>query len=169
MKPKPKNPFKNKNKSDMPVDQTRERLKSILGVGISQEFVEWYRQDVGSKGFTTPFMKYQGPGNATNIGEPANEADRFALKHDLQYAHASFKLHKGMITQEQFQNRIKKIDEEFLKNNAMNVTSSMNPGEQIASTIGTVGIGIKYAAERVIGQQYPSTDPHISFFIYCLI
>lgn len=163
MKPKPKNPFKNKNKSDKPVDQTRERLKSILGVGISQEFVEWYRQDVGSKGFTTPFMKYQGPGNATNIGEPANEADRFALKHDLQYAHASYKLHKGMITQEQFQNRIKKIDEEFLKNNAMNVTSSMNPGEQIASTIGTVGIGIKYAAERVIGQQYPSTDPTTTY------
>lgn len=163
MRPKPKNPFKNKNKSDMPVDQTKERLKSILGTGISQEFVEWYRQDVGSKGFTTPFMKYQGPGNATNIGEPANEADRFALKHDLQYAHASFKLHKGMITQEQFQNRIKKIDEEFLKNNAMNVTSSMNPGEQIASTIGTVGIGIKYAAERVIGQQYPSTDPTTTY------
>ena len=72
MKVKKKHPQK-----DLPRDETRDRLRKILGTGISQEFLEWYRQDTKPGGFTTPFMKYQGPGNPTNIGEPVNVADIF--------------------------------------------------------------------------------------------
>jgi hypothetical protein len=153
-----KNRFK-----DLPIDQERERLKKILGHGVSQGFVEWYRQDNKPGGFTTPFLKYQGPGNPTNIGDPVNEADSFAEKHDLQYAYASYRYSKGLITKEHYEQKIKKIDEHFLANNATNITSSMNPGEQIASAIGTVGIGIKYIGERVIGQQYPDVDTSKAF------
>ncbi len=148
---------------DLPIDQERERLKGILGHGVSQEFVEWYRQDTKPGGFTTPFLRYQGPGNPTNIGEPVNEADKFAEKHDLQYAYASYKYQKGHITKDHYEKKITKIDEHFMANNAMNITGSMNPGEQLSSVIGTVGIGLKYAAETVIGQQYPDTDKSKAF------
>jgi Capsid protein VP4 len=148
---------------DLPIDQERERLKGILGHGVSQEFVEWYRQDTKPGGFTTPFLRYQGPGNPTNIGEPVNEADKFAEKHDLQYAYASYKYQKGHITKDHYEKKITKIDEHFMANNAMNITGSMNPGEQLSSVIGTVGIGLKYAAETVIGQQYPDTDKNKAF------
>lgn len=162
MKVKPSS-FPNKKKQDLPVDQTKERLQRILGTRVSHEFTEWYRQDNKPGGFTTPGLKYQGPGNPTNIGDPVNYADSLAEKHDLQYAHASYKFNKNKITKEEFEKRITKIDQEFLKNNALNVTSSINPLEQGSSIIGTVGIGIKYAAESVIGQQYPSTDRTTTF------
>lgn len=145
-------------KKDLPPDVTRDRLQKILGRNVHPEFLEWYRQDNKPGGFTTPGLKYQGPGNPTNIGDPVNYADSLAEKHDLQYAHASFKFHKGFITKEQFEKRITKIDEEFMSNNATNITGSMNPLEQISSVIGTAGIGVKYLAESVLGQQYPSTD-----------
>lgn len=155
--------FPNKNKKDLPVDVTKQRLERILGTRVSQEFLEWYRQDNKPGGFTTPGLKYQGPGNPTNIGDPVNYADSLAEKHDLQYAHASYKYSKNKITKEQFEKRITRIDEEFMRNNAANVTSSMNPLEQVSSIIGTVGIGAKYVAEAVVGQQYPSTDPTTTF------
>lgn len=155
--------FPNQNKKDLPVDITRERLERILGTKVSKEFLEWYRQDNRPGGFTTPGLKYQGPGNPTNIGDPVNYADSLAEKHDLQYAHASYRYSKNKITKEQFEKRITKIDEEFLRNNALNVTASFNPLEQVSSIIGTVGIGAKYVAEAVIGQQYPSTDPTTTF------
>lgn len=160
VKKPPIDPYK---KKDLPIDHTRERLKQILGTGVSKEFVEWYRQDHKGSGFTTPGLKYQGPGNPTNIGDPVNVADSFAEKHDLQYAHASYKFKTGKINQQQYENRIKKIDEEFLKNNAHNITASMNPLEQVSSLIGTVGIGVKYGAERAFGQQYPSTNPEEAY------
>ncbi|QRK03673.1 capsid protein 1 [Duck-associated ambidensovirus 2] len=162
MKIKPSS-FPNKNKQDLPVDITKERLERILGTRVSPEFVEWYRQDTKPGGFTTPGLKYQGPGNPTNIGEPVNYADTLAEKHDLQYAHASYKFSKNKVTKEEFEKRITKIDQEFLKNNAFNITSSINPLEQVSSIIGTAGIGIKYAAESVVGQKYPSTNPTTTF------
>lgn len=156
-------PFKNKSKQDLPVDETRIRLQKILNSKVSKEFLEWYRQDYQPGGFTTPGLKYQGPGNPTNIGKPVNDADALAEKHDLQYAFASYKYSKGKITEDEFKRRITKIDEEFLKNNAVNVTSSFNPLEQVSSLVGTVGIGLKYGAESIIGQQYPSTEQNKTF------
>ena len=157
------NPFRNKSKQDLPVDETRERLQQILNTKVSKEFVEWYRQDTQPGGFTTPGLKYQGPGNPTNIGKPVNEADALAEKHDLQYSLAAFKYARGKITEEQYKSRVSKIDEEFLKNNALNITSSFNPLEQASSLVGTIGIGLKYGAESVVGQQYPSVEKNNAF------
>lgn len=160
MKAKPaNNPFKNQGKKDLPPDLDRARIREILGHGVATEFAEWYRQDWKPGGYTTPGMKYQGPGNSTNIGDPVNDADKLAQKHDLQYAHAAFRYAKNKITREEYEKKIKNIDGEFVKNNLYNITSSMNPLEQIPSVIGAVGIGVKSGGEFVAGQQYPSTDP----------
>jgi hypothetical protein len=160
MKAKPTNsPFKNQGKKDLPPDLDRARIREILGHGVHPEFAEWYRQDYKPGGFTTPGLKYQGPGNSTNIGEPVNDADKLAQRHDLQYAHAAFRYAKGKDTREQYEKRIRNIDGEYVGNNLKLLTSSMNPLEQIPSAIGALGIGTKYGGETVFGQQYPSTDP----------
>nr|QTE04126.1 MAG: VP1 [Fringilla montifringilla ambidensovirus] len=156
---KPPNPFKNQGRKDLPPDLDRERIRNILGHGVDPEFAEWYRQDWKPGGYTTPGMKYQGPGNSTNIGEPVNDADALAQKHDLQYAHAAFRYAKNTYTLEQYNKKVSRIDEEYIKNNLANMTSSMNPLEQIPSAIGAIGIGFKYGGEAIAGQQYPSTDP----------
>jgi Capsid protein VP4/Phospholipase A2-like domain len=149
---------------DLPVDSTADELKELLGTTrLSKDFIEWYRQDWSGSGYTIPFMKYSGPGNPTNIGDPVNEADKFAKIHDLEYAHASFKFQKGHINRQQFEKRISKADTKFLTSNGVNVTSSMHPGEQIASIIGGTGIGGKKIIESIVGQQYPNTDPSKAF------
>lgn len=151
--------FRNQGKKDLPPDEDRAKIREILGHGVHQEFAEWYRQDWQPGGYTTPGMKYQGPGNSTNIGDPVNDADKLAQKHDLQYAHAAFRYAKGTYTREQYEKKIGSIDREFISNNLVNITSSMNPLEQLPSALGTLGIGLKTAGEYVIGQKYPSTDP----------
>ncbi|MGL5384239.1 MAG: hypothetical protein ACRDCC_12215, partial [Culicoidibacterales bacterium] len=115
------------------------------------------------RGFNVPFMNYSGPGNPTNNGKPVNEADRFALIHDIEYAHASYLFHKNRITKEELESRVRKADVKFLESNGFNMTSSLDPREQLASIIGFVGIGVKQVFERVFGQQYPSTDPENTF------
>lgn len=149
---------------DLPVDHTELEIKKLLGTNkVSKLFIEWYRQDWSGSGTTIPFMKYSGPGNPTNIGEPVNEADSFAKIHDLEYAFASFKYQRGVITKENFEHRIQKADTKFLKSNGINITGSMNPGEQIASIIGASGIGLKKGFESVFGQKYPDVDPTQAF------
>lgn len=148
---------------DLPPDYSREELEGILGRKVGVRFLEWYRQDVKGRGRTIPFMKYSGPGNPTNIGEPVNEADSYAKKHDLQYAYASFRLKNKKITKEQHEKEIKNADEEFLVSNGYNLNASLDPREQLASLIGGVGIGLKYLTERVTGQIYPSTNEEETF------
>lgn len=148
---------------DLPIDWTKQELKQILGRPVGTRFIEWYRQDWKGTGYTIPFMKYSGPGNPTNIGEPANEADKFAKIHDLQYAHASYRFQNKWITKSQFEADVSKSDSQFLTSNGYNITGSMDPREQLASVIGGLGIGIKKGAESVIGQQYPDVDPSKSF------
>ena len=146
-------------KDDLPPDYTAEELRSYLpGKNVGTKFIEWYRQDVKGRGMTVPFMKYSGPGNPTNIGEPVNEADKFAKIHDLEYAYAKFRHNKGLITDEQFKKEIDAADIKFMKSNGWNVTSSMDPREQLASIIGGLGIGVKYGAESAVGQIYPSLE-----------
>lgn len=155
---------KNKRrKLDLPTDQTKERLESILGHKVGVKFLEWYRHDTTGSGYNIPGLKYSGPGNPTNIGDPVNDADRFAQKHDLQYAHAAYKYSKGSYTREEFENKISAADTEFLASNGSNITSSMDPREQLSSIIGGAGIGIKKVFEAVAGQKYPDTDPTKAF------
>ena len=147
--------FKNKNKQDLP---TINRASDILGTHTSKEFELLYQNDFKNAGFTTPGLKYQGPGNSTNLGEPINSADALAQKHDLQYNHTSYKYHKGLITLQQYDRRIQKIDKEYIKNNAALATVSFNPLEQIPAVIGTLGIGAKHLFEKAAGQKYPVTN-----------
>lgn len=146
-------------KDDLPPDYTAEELRSYLpGKKVGVKFIEWYRQDVKGRGMTVPFMKYSGPGNPTNIGEPVNDADKFAKIHDLEYAYAKFRHNKGHITDEQLKKETDAADLKFMKSNGWNITSSMDPREQLASIIGGLGIGVKYGAESAVGQIYPSLE-----------
>lgn len=145
--------------NDLPPDYTAEELRSYLpGKNIGVKFIEWYRQDVQGRGMTVPFMKYSGPGNPTNIGEPVNEADKFAKIHDLEYAYAKYRHNNRRISDEQLKRETDAADRKFMKSNGWNMTSSMNPGEQLASMIGALGIGVKYTAESAVGQIYPSLE-----------
>lgn len=153
-------------KDDLPPDYTAEELRSYLpGRKVGVKFIEWYRQDVKGRGMTVPFMKYSGPGNPTNIGEPVNEADRFAKIHDLEYAYAKFRYNNGKITEEQLKKETDAADVKFMKSNGWNITASMDPREQLASIIGALGIGVKYGTESVVGQIYPSLEKDNSFEI----
>ena len=146
-------------KDDLPPDYTADELRSYLpGRSVGVRFIEWYRQDVKGRGMTVPFMKYSGPGNPTNIGEPVNEADKFAKIHDLEYAYAKFRHNKGRITDDQLKKETDAADVKFLKSNGWNITSSMDPREQLASMIGALGIGVKYGTESAVGQIYPSIE-----------
>ena len=136
---------------------------SIIGRKTSPLFEAWYKNDWKNGGFTTPFMKYQGPGNSTNIGAPVNDSDRFAQKHDISYALACWKYANGKITREKFESEIQKADRNFIAQNSTILTESWNPLEQVPSLIGTIGIGAKYVFEQVFGQQYPDTDPKLAF------
>jgi hypothetical protein len=158
-----KNPFRNEGKPDIQNDREKEQLQKILGKKVSVDFVEWYRQDTAGRGYVIPFMKYSGPGNPTNIGKPVNEADSFARTHDLEYAHTSYLFSKGKITQEQHVKNTYDADLKFMQANGYNITSSLDPREQLSSVLGSGGIGIKMAFERLFGQQYPNTDAANTF------
>ncbi len=146
-------------KDDLPPDYTAEELRSYLpGKNVGVRFIEWYRQDVKGRGITVPFLKYSGPGNPTNIGEPVNDADKFAKIHDLEYAYAKFRHNNGRITDAQLQKETDAADTKFIKSNGWNIIASMDPREQLASIIGGLGIGVKYGAESVAGQIYPSLE-----------
>nr|WPR17920.1 MAG: capsid protein [Skomarfal virus 23] len=156
---RPKNEKKDEWSYDLPPDYTAEELRSYLpGKNLGAKFIEWYRQDIQGRGLTVPFMKYSGPGNPTNIGEPVNEADKFAKIHDLEYAYAKFRHNKGYITEEQLKKETDMADTKFMKSNGWNITSSLDPREQLASIIGGLGIGVKYGAESIAGQMYPSLE-----------
>nr|QVW56787.1 MAG: VP1 [Phylloscopus inornatus ambidensovirus] len=132
--------------------------QQILGKKVSYKFNAWYENDWKNKGFTTPTLNYQGPGNSSRQGEPVNEPDRFAQKHDLQYAHASYRYKKGKLTQQQFENEIRKSDAEFLGKNYNHITSFNSSYDKFFSWVGLLGIGAKNTYEKGFGQVYPSLD-----------
>lgn len=158
-----KDPFRNRNKVDLPRDKIKQEVQKLLGSNVSTKFVEWYRQDYGKRGWNIPFMNYSGPGNSTRSGKPVNEADKFAQLHDVEYAHSSFLYSNGKIDKEKHIENIRAADTKFLSSNGVNITASMDPREQLASLIGAVGIGGKQIFERVFGQQYPDTDASTTF------
>lgn len=158
-----KNPFRNEGKPDLPRDKIKQEVQKLLGKNVSVKFVEWYRQDYGKRGWNIPFMNYSGPGNSTRNGPPVNEADKFAQLHDVEYAHSSFLFSRNKITEAQHIANTRAADMKFLEANGYNITSSLDPREQLASVIGATGIGIKTIFERVFGQQYPNTDASTTF------
>lgn len=158
-----KNPFRNEGKPDLPRDKIKQEVQKLLGKNVSPKFVEWYRRDYGKRGWNIPFMNYSGPGNSSRNGPAVNEADKFAQLHDVEYAHTSFLFHEKKITEAQHIANTRAADMKFLTSNGYNITSSLDPREQLASLLGTAGIGAKTIFERAFGQQYPSTNAADTF------
>ena len=90
---------------------------------------------------TLPGYKYLGPGNPVNNGEPTDYADSVAQRHDQQYAAANS------------DSDIRASDREAIVGF---LTDRNILGPSVAGSIGAIGIGAKYAAETVLGVQYPN-------------
>ena len=90
---------------------------------------------------TLPGYKYLGPGNPVNNGEPTDYADSVAQRHDQQYAAANS------------DSDIRSSDREAIVGF---LTDRNILGPSVAGSIGAIGIGAKYAAETVLGVQYPN-------------
>lgn len=110
-----------------------------LGIPYNAEFEQWYEKDHGRTGYTTPFLKYQGPKNSTNLGEPNSDGDRLAKIHDLRYAYASYKLSKGEWSENQFHEAITFADDDFVESNSY---------FSVPGIIGKTGITIKNWIEK---------------------
>lgn len=86
-----------------------------------------------------PGHNYVGPGNPLDNGEPVNDADVVAKKHDYAYAKARY--------QEDIRDSDREAISEFIDTQSF-------PGY-----IGAVGLGAKYALESVTGVLYPNGLP----------
>ena len=119
---------------------------SYLDIKYDAAFEAWYESDFKNTGFTTPFLKYQGPGNSSNLGEPNSEGDYYAKVHDLRYAYASYLYANKQITYEQFHSKIDYADETFVEAN-----SKFTP----VGLIGRIGISTKQFLEKAkIGRAH---------------
>ena len=130
---------------------------SYLDIKYDAAFEAWYESDFKNTGFTTPFLKYQGPGNSSNLGEPNSEGDYYAKVHDLRYAYASYLYANKQITYEQFHSKIDYADETFVEAN-----SKFTP----VGLIGRIGISTKQFLEKASSwwgdkHIYPGSNPQI--------
>lgn len=135
-------------KTDAP--NPEKSASAYIGKKYDARFESYYENDWQKTGFTTPFLKYQGPKNSLNLGEPVTEGDAAAKKHDILYAWWSYRLAHKKITQQQFEKKIRETDNLFQKEN-----TAFTP----VGLIGKIGIGIKQKVESVTGQLYPGSDP----------
>lgn len=101
-----------------------------------------------SRGLVPPPLKYLGPGNSINRGEPYNNVDADALEHDKAYEASKSALD------------VRKADKKFLTQVGDHVAETIQGkssfSDAVASVAGGIGIGAKYIAESGIGVQYPS-------------
>lgn len=86
-----------------------------------------------------PGHRYFGPGNSVNSGDPIDEDDRIAEEHDWLYETAKNK------------EEIRKADRHAISKFAKDFWKTGN----YHSALGAAGLGIKHAAESIIGVQYP--------------
>lgn len=122
-----------------------------LGHPTDEKFEKSYQDSRGVKGYTLPFSKYIGPGNALNAGEPINNQDKLAKIHDLQYSWAKHQLDSGQISLQEFDLKIKEADGALSKN-----SNIFHPhGAHSIS-----GITSKQVAEKIAGRIYPSSKPN---------
>jgi hypothetical protein len=125
--------------------------KDILDHEVDRKFEEYYWHNKGSKGFTLPGHKYEGPGNSLNSGIPTNEMDALSRKHDLQYAWASYQYANKRIDQPTYEAKIHEADEELAMNS--NLTSL----DGIAAML---GMRAKKFVEHFTGLLYPSVGEY---------
>lgn len=86
-----------------------------------------------------PGHNYLGPGNKTNNGPPVDSDDAIAQQHDIAYSRA------------RSVSSIRSADRQAIGAFAGDFIEEGN----WHSAVGAVGLGAKYAAESVIGVQYP--------------
>lgn len=135
------------------IPEPEKSASEILGIPYDPQFEQYYENDYKDSGLTLPFSNYIGPGNSLNLGTPRTHPDHLAKKHDLDYAHASYRLAKEWITQERFEELIEEADAEFVNNN--------NPfTPQGAHAIS--GISAKQLVEKFTGQLYPGSKPDLT-------
>lgn len=89
--------------------------------------------------FVFPGHRYLGPGNPVNNGVPVDRDDEIAMRHDIAYENASTK------------RAVRKADRVAIKEFAKDAVMSGN----WHSVVGAAGLSAKYAAETVVGVQYP--------------
>lgn len=89
--------------------------------------------------FLVPGHKYLGPGNPYPNGKPTNSSDEIAQRHDKSYIDAN--------------NNQDILNSDWSATKEFAADFVNNPS--FGSAIGAVGLGVKTAAERVIGVQYP--------------
>ena len=112
----------------------------------------WYPDNPSvDKGFVPIPFQYLGPGNSLNKGEPYNNIDADAKKHDIAYSIAK--------TQED----VRKADIHLLREASDHIVQGISGSGSISDTIGSVlaagGIGSKYLIEKAVGVQYPRNLP----------
>lgn len=89
-----------------------------------------------------PGHRYIGPGNQLNNGHPIDDDDRIAQQHDHRYDNAK-----------DF-NDVRDADRDAIHQFWSDALHNWN----LHSAIGAAGLGIKYGAESVFGQIYPSKN-----------
>lgn len=93
--------------------------------------------------FTIPGYKYEGPGNALNLGNPVNKADAVAMAHDYAYEYAVNT------------NDIKEADNVAIENFVSLDTIKDSP---FGGIVGAAGLEAKKVVESIIGTQYPNSN-----------
>lgn len=90
-----------------------------------------------------PGYKYEGPGNALDIGEPVNKADAVAQQHDYSYDYATNA------------DDIREAD-----NNAIDSFVSLDTlkDSPLGGVVGAAGLEAKKVVENIIGPQYPNSS-----------
>lgn len=105
-------------------------------------------ETISRRGYVLPGFRYLGPGNSLNRGEPTNQIDADAQKHDNQYNQASTSQH------------IKTADTEFTHKAIDHVIEGISGKGSISNTIGgivgSIGIGAKNLLESKTGILYPN-------------
>ena len=98
------------------------------------------------QGLVPPPFKYLGPGNSINRGSPYNQIDSDAKKHDIQYSQATTK------------EEVQKSDKEFISKSRDHIAEGLSGkgsiSDIIGATIGGIGIGFKYNAEKLTDKTF---------------
>ena len=94
-----------------------------------------------------PGHKFLGPGNSLSGQAPLDEDDANSERHDIAYSKA------------ETQGDIEKADKEFIHDAVSDVLETGNPH----SILGALGVGIKAAAEKVVGPIYPGNVARTNF------
>jgi len=126
-------------------------LEKVLGHRVSEQEQAYYDKDIGKKGYTLAGHNYEGPGNSLQAGDPVDNSDEFARRHDIQYFDTQWRYNEGELTREQAEREVRAEDREA----EYYFDYEAEHGEPLAGTLGNWGLSIKNKFEDIFGHQYP--------------